>query len=112
MKFISAVFLLTLSFNAFSKCELMYERVACKGKEKESYAKCDGNKTCTKVESAEDEKECMEAALKACPNSRLDITKDKKVTAKWKGKELLSKSGKADFCLDYDKRAQEFNKCE
>lgn len=112
MKLISACFLLTLSFNAFSKCEVHYDRTACKGKDAESYSKCDGKKTCTKTESAEDETECKEAAVKACANSRTDITKLKVVTATWNGKEILSKSGKKDFCQDYEKRAAEFNKCE
>lgn len=112
MKFISVIFLLALSFNAFSKCEVNYDRTACKGKESESYAKCDGKKTCTKVESAEDESECKEAAVKACANSRVDITKSKIITAKWSGKELMSKTNKKDFCEDYEKKAAEFNKCQ
>ena len=112
MKFILTAFLLTLSFNAFSKCEITYDRTACKGKDAESFAKCDGKKTCTKVESAEDESECKEAALKACANSRVDVTKSKVVTAKWGDKEIMSKSNKKDFCADYEKKAVEFNKCE
>ena len=112
MKFISAIFLLTISFNAFSKCEINYDRTACKEKDTESYAKCDGKKTCTKIESAEDESECQAAALKACANSRTDITKSKIITAKWKDKEIMSKTGKKDFCADYDKKAAEFNKCQ
>lgn len=112
MKFISAVFLMTLSLNAFSKCEVSYDRSACKGKEVESYAKCDGKKTCIKVESAEDESECKETAQKACSNSRTDITKSKIVTAKWNGKEITSKTSKKNFCEDYEKKDIEFNKCQ
>lgn len=112
MKLISTIFLLTLSFNAFSKCEVFYDRTACEGKDKEAYSKCDGKKTCTKVESSEDESECKEEALKACANSRTDITKSKIISAKWNGKEILSKSGKKDFCEDYDKKSAEFNKCK
>jgi hypothetical protein len=112
MKLFSAVVLMTLSLNAFSKCEVSYDRTACTGKDAESYAKCDGKKTCTKVETAEDESECREAAVKACANSRTDITKSKVITAKWNGKEVMSKSGKKDFCEDYEKKATEFNKCK
>ena len=112
MKFMLIAFSLTLSLNAFSKCEVHYDRTACTGKTDESYAKCDKQKTCTKVESAEDEKECMEAAQKACANSRTDITKSKIITAKWNGKEILSKTNKKDFCEDYDKKETEFNKCK
>jgi hypothetical protein len=112
MKFFSAVFILAFSFNAFSKCEVSYDRTACAGKDSESYAKCEGKKSCTKVESAEDESECKDAALKACANSRIDITKSKIITAKWNGKEILSKSSKKDFCEDYEKKGAEFNKCK
>jgi hypothetical protein len=112
MKIISALFLLTLSFNAFSKCEITFDRTACKGKDAESYSKCDGKKVCTKTESAEDESECKDAALKACANSRTDVTKSKIITAKWNGKDITSKSGKKDFCEDYEKKAAEFNKCQ
>ncbi len=112
MKLISAAFFLILSLNAFSKCEVFYDRTACKGKEAEAYSKCDGKKTCTKVESAEDESECKDAASKACANSRTDITKSKIVTAKWNGKEIMSKTNKKDFCEDYEKKGTEFNKCQ
>ena len=112
MKFIFAAFFMALSFNAFSKCEVAYDRTACKGKEAESYAKCDGKKTCMKTESAEDESECKDAALKACANSRVDVTKSKVITAKWNGKEIMSKTNKKDFCEDYDKKSIEFNKCQ
>ncbi len=112
MKILTAFFLLSLSINAFSKCEVSYDRTACSGKDVESYSKCDGKKTCVKVESAEDESECKDAALKACANSRADITKLKVITAKWKGKEIMSKTGKKDFCADYDKKDTEFNKCK
>ncbi|MDO9182485.1 MAG: hypothetical protein Q7U04_08750 [Bacteriovorax sp.] len=112
MNILLSAFLLTLSFSAFSKCEVNYDRTACKGKEAESYAKCDGKKTCTKIESAEDEMECKDAAYKACANSRIDITKSKTITAKWNGKEVVSKTNKKNFCEDYEKKDAEFNKCQ
>lgn len=112
MKKIIVGVLLLSSVNAFSKCEITYDRTACKGKDAESYAKCDGKKVCTKTDKAEDQNECLDASLKACENSRVDITKSKIITAKWSGKEILSKSGKKDLCDDYAKKAAEFNKCE
>src|SRR5690348_14788993 len=58
-------------------CVVHYDRTACPGKESESYSKCDGKKSCDKDESAATEAACMEAATKACENTRLEITKSK-----------------------------------
>ena len=52
-----------------------------------------------------------DAALKACANDRLKITKSKVVKAKFDGKAVMSASGKEDFCADYAKRATEFDQC-
>jgi hypothetical protein len=111
MKSIIALSLFVLSFTAYSKCEISYDRTACKNKEVESYAKCENKKTCTKAEAAEDIAECQEAAMLACKNTRIDITKTKVINAKWNGKEILSKTNKKDFCEDYSKRLDEYNKC-
>lgn len=112
MKIFVSTVLLFSTINAFAKCEINYDRTACKGKEAESYSKCDKQKACTKTVAAEDQGECQAEASKACENSRIDITKSKIITAKWNGKDLMSKTGKKDFCEDYSKRAAEFNKCE
>jgi hypothetical protein len=93
-------------------CDLTYTRTACTGKEAESYAKCDGKQSCTKHVAAASEAACAEAAVKACSNDRLEITKSKVITAKFKGKALKNKTGKDDFCLDYAKRDAEFNQCK
>jgi hypothetical protein len=92
-------------------CDITYIRTACPGQEAESYKKCDGQQTCTKHVAAASEAACAEAAVNACANDRLDITKSKIITAKYKGKALASKSGKHDMCLDYAKRDAEFNQC-
>jgi hypothetical protein len=92
-------------------CAVQYTRTACVGKETESYKKCDGEKSCTKYAPASSLDACQEAALKACSNDRLEITKSKVITAMYKGKPLPSKSGKNDFCVDYPNRAKEFNQC-
>ena len=112
MNLVTGLAMLMLSFNAFSKCEVTYDRTACPGQEKASYAKCDGQKVCTKTESAEDLGECQDAGVKACANSRLLETKSKVVTVKWAGKDIMSKSGKKDFCEDYAKKDAEFNHCK
>jgi hypothetical protein len=93
------------------ECAITYTRVACPGQEAESYKKCDGKQTCTKEVVAASSEACQEEAVKACSNDRLTVTKSKAIAAKYKGKALKSKSGKDDFCLDYEKRAAEFNQC-
>jgi hypothetical protein len=92
-------------------CGVQYTRVACPGKEAESFAKCDGKASCVKKVEAATPQACQAAALKACANDRLDITKSKAIQATYKGQPLKSASGKDDFCVDYDKRAAEFDKC-
>lgn len=55
---------------------------------------------------------CQAAATKSCRNRRLNITKNKVITATFQGQAIQSPSGKDDFCLDYEKRAEEFNHCD
>jgi hypothetical protein len=92
-------------------CALTYTRTACPGQEAESYKKCDGQKSCTKHVPADSEAKCLEAAINACSNDRLNITASKVINAKYKGKALKTKAGKDDLCLDYAKRDAEFNQC-
>jgi len=92
-------------------CDLTYTRTACPGQEAESYKKCDGKQTCTKHVAAASEAACADAAIQACSNDRLEITKSKVINAKYKGKPLKTKGGKDDMCLDYAKRDAEFNQC-
>jgi hypothetical protein len=92
-------------------CQITYIRTACTGHEAESYKKCDGQQSCTKSVPSTSEASCGEAAIKACSNDRLDVTKSKVITATYKGKALKSKAGKDDLCLDYTKRDTEFNQC-
>jgi hypothetical protein len=92
-------------------CDIRYTRTACPGHEAESYEKCDGKQSCTKHVAASSEALCLDAAIKACANDRLDVTQSKVIQAKYKGKALKSKSGKDDVCLDYAKRDAEFNQC-
>ncbi|MBF0182937.1 MAG: hypothetical protein HQM06_00905 [Magnetococcales bacterium] len=99
-------------------CVLHYERIACAGKEAEAFKKCDGKAACDKtVKEATAKEACAAAALKACDNDRLDITKYKKVTADFDGKALVggfNAVGKADtsgnnFCAA---DRPDMNKCQ
>jgi hypothetical protein len=92
-------------------CGIEYTRTACPGKEADSYAKCDGKQTCVKAAPLDSAPACQAAALKACVNDRLDVTKSKVIRATFDGKALKSASGKEDFCADYANRAAEFDKC-
>jgi hypothetical protein len=92
-------------------CGIKYTRTACPGKEAESFSKCSGQASCTKRVAAASPQACQAAALKACENDRLDVTKSKVILATYKGQPLKSASGKDDFCADYEKRAVEFDKC-
>jgi len=100
-----------ISTAAAGDCAVEYIRTACPGKEAESYSKCDGKQSCVLTEAAATAQACQAAALKACANDRLTITKSKVIHAKFDGKAVTSASGKDDFCVDYEKRAAEFDQC-
>lgn len=106
-----AVFASMAHAQAQGECAVHYTRTACPGKEAESFAKCDGKATCVKQVEAATPQACQAAALKACANDRLDVTKSKEITASYQGQALKSATGKDDFCVDYEKRAAEFDKC-
>lgn len=107
---LAALFGLTFASNAFAAkdCIVHYNRTACPGKEAESYSKCGGSKSCDKNEDASTEAECIAAAKAACPNSRLDITKSKVITARFEGKSLKGPYG-GSFCAP---NRPDFNKCK
>lgn len=92
-------------------CEVMYNRTACPGKEKISYKKCKGKKTCSKFKQASSVEQCRKVATKSCANKRYSITKLKVIHAKYDGKLIKTASGKDDFCLEYAKASTEFNQC-
>lgn len=101
----------TTSVAMAGECAIEYVRTACPGKEAESYSKCAGKQSCVQPEQAADEKACQAAAVKACANDRLTVTKSKVIKAKFDGKAIMSTSGKEDFCADYANRAKEFDQC-
>ena len=92
-------------------CAVHYVRTACTGQEATSYKKCDGNQTCVKYKKADTVEACQAAAVKSCRNRRLNITKNKVINAEFQGQRIQTASGKDDFCLEYEKRAEEFNQC-
>jgi hypothetical protein len=107
----AAALMATAGTAAAGTCGIEYIRTACAGKEVESYSKCDGKQSCVLPEPADSVQACQAAALNACANDRLLITKSKVVHATFDGKAVTSASGKEDFCADYAKRATEFDQC-
>lgn len=95
-----------------AKCELKINRTACPGQEEISYKKCNGQKSCSEVVDVADVAQCKSAAIKACENQRLQITKSKEIAAAFDGAALKTDVGSADFCTAYEKRAAEFDKCD
>lgn len=95
-----------------TQCAVHYTRTACPGQEDTSFKKCDGQASCVKYKEADSMEACQTAAVKSCRNRRLNITQLKVITAKWQGQAIQSASGSDDFCMDYDKRDAEFNRCD
>ena len=109
--FLAALFLCLNGAWAIAGCDLTYTRTACPGKEAISYKKCDGKQSCVKAVTADTAEACRVKAVAACANDRLDITKNKTLSATFNGKPVLNKAGGTDHCLDYAEREAEFNKC-
>jgi hypothetical protein len=107
----TAALVATARTAAAGECAIEYIRTACPGKETESYSKCNGTQSCVLPEPTADVAACQAAAVNACANDRLTITKSKVIHAKFDGKAIMSASGKDDFCVDYSKRAAEFDQC-
>lgn len=107
---VTAAFLgLVLASSAYAAdCVIHYKRTGCPGREDESFSKCGGQRECDKDADASTEAACIAAAKEACPNSRLEITKSKLITAKFKGKTLPGPYG-GNFCAP---NRPDFNKCK
>ena len=90
-------------------CEISVTRVSCAGKEAEAYKKCDGKPSCVVKKKAETADECAKIASDECPNSRLDITKSKEISAKFGGAAVKGKDGKEQLCAA---DRPDFNKCK
>ena len=111
MKFFSTMIVLALQASPLlaGVCEIKTTRVACAGKETESFKKCDGKAECSSKKKAATAEECQALAVKECENSRVEVTKSKVINAKFDGKELNSAAGKANYC---DDNRPDFNKCK
>ena len=92
-------------------CAVHYTRTACPGQEATSYKKCGGEQSCVKYKKAATMEACQAAATKSCRNRRLNITKNKVINAEFQGQRIQTANGNDDFCLEYEKRAEEFNQC-
>jgi hypothetical protein len=104
---VSCLLFLCLSVSAIAgECVLKTTRVACPGKEKESFSKCDGKASCDEKVAADSAKECAEKAAKSCDNSRPAITKSKTVSATFDGKPI---EGGKNVCAS---ERPDYNKCE
>jgi hypothetical protein len=79
-------------------CVLNITRTACPGQEQESYSKCGGQQSCTEKKPAATAAQCLAKAKDMCKNSRLTVTKYKKVTAEFDGTAL---EGGKDFCVGH-----------
>lgn len=108
---VAVVALFFVSAVSAGTCEITTTRTACPGKESISYKKCEGKQTCTDFQDLADAGKCKAAAIAACANDRLTVTKSKVIGAKFDGAELKTDAGSSDFCTAYDKRDAEFNKC-
>jgi hypothetical protein len=99
-------------------CVAHVKRTACKGQSVESYKKCAGKQECdvpleTAATSAAD---CAEKVAKRdCPNTRLEITHSKVVTATFDGKPVTVE-GQTDVCMTTlfpkAQRDKEFGVCK
>lgn len=93
-----------VSSSAFAGiCNVHVKRVSCPGKDKESFAKCEGKAECDNKKKADTEADCTKLAKDECSNSRTDITKSKEVTAIFDGKALGG-----NVC---EPNRPDFNKC-
>jgi hypothetical protein len=93
---------------AAGECKMTITRTACPGKEAESYAKCNGQKSCDEVKKVGSAESCAKEALKACDNigPRQKVTKSKTINAQFNGAPV--EAGK-NFCAA---DRSDFNKCD
>jgi hypothetical protein len=99
---VGPILLAFLGFNSSTAlaadCEISVSRTACPGQEQESFSKCGGTASCIEKKPAADAAACAAVAAAACPNSRQQVTKNKRVTATFKGAAV---EGGKDFCAGH-----------
>ena len=97
--YVVALFLLTSGVASAGECIFHVTRTACPGQEKESFSKCNGTASCDEKKAAASASQCASKAKKeGCANSRLTVTKYKKVTAEYDG---VAVEGGKDFCVGH-----------
>ena len=79
------------------ECVMKVTRSACPGKDADSYAKCNGQKSCEEKKKTGSADACAKEATKSCQNKRFDVTQDKSVMATFDGAAV---EGGKDFCKD------------
>ncbi|MBF0205844.1 MAG: hypothetical protein HQK53_03050 [Oligoflexia bacterium] len=76
-------FINSSAFSIPGICKLQVTRIACPGKQTESFRKCDGDESCVEIIELPSSQLCEQAAEEACFNSAHNeqITKSKSITA-------------------------------
>lgn len=105
--YFAATIIMTTQIAFAGECVIHVKRTACAGKEKESYAKCDGKQECDETKKTGSAEACAKEALKACDNvgDRQKQTQSKIITAKFGGAAV---EGGKNFC---EASRPDFNKC-
>ena len=112
VQFITLTFVIALSTllcatpSRAGDCSISITRSACPGMEQESYKKCNGKQSCEELKETSSAEACGNEALKACENTRLDVTKSKVITASFDGEPV---GGGKNFC---EPNRPDFNKCK
>lgn len=96
--YVVALFLFVSGVASAADCVLHVTRTACRGQEKESFSKCKGNVSCDEKVLVTSASQCAIKAKASCKNSRLAITKYKKITADFDGATV---EGGKDFCVGH-----------
>ena len=85
-KFFLMTMLSLLSISTYAgECEIEYSSVACPGKEKKAYKKCDGKASCTITKTAISWRQCQKKAHKLCDNHKLKSIRSISTKAKYDG---------------------------
>ena len=95
---VSVFSLLACGAVSAADCVIHVTRTACPGEEKESFSKCNGNASCDEKVLVTSAAQCASKAKAGCANSRLTVTKYKKVTADYDGTAV---EGGKDFCVGH-----------
>lgn len=96
--YVVALLLFVSGVASAADCVIHVTRTACPGQDKESFSKCNGNASCDEKALVVSASQCASKAKASCANSRLTITKYKKITADYDGAAV---EGGKDFCIGH-----------